>query len=180
MRASSAPLPIRRAPPRRYLRLPPVLRWVLGGALLALLLYLLSPWLTLWRLDHRVVNGPTTALAALVDIDAVREQIRSRLNKEQPSRIGEVSEPFIDWVQQLVRQRRGDALEREVSLAWVRRLLLAHGREGDGFLHAVSEAAFDSPIGFDVRVGAPGAQPAPVHLHLQRGWLGWRVTAVHY
>lgn len=178
---------LKRLTPRR-LHLSARARWALIGVAVVAGLYLMSPYFALWRLDRTAVNGPTSALSALVEIEAVRDQIRRRLNKEQDSRIGEVSGPFIDWIQRAIRGNRTDALDAIVTLAWLRNLLLTHAQTSEGFWPAIRFAFFDNPIRFRVRIGArsqgPGSSDAEsrpqVHLILERRLLGWRVTAAYY
>jgi hypothetical protein len=177
---------------QRRLHLSPRARWALIGLAFLTALYLASPYLALWRLDRTAVNGPTSALNRLVDIEAVQDQIRRRLNKDEDSRIGEVSEPFIDWIQRTIRGRSPNALRMTVTLAWLRSLLLTHAQNGTqntaGFWPAISYAFFETPTRFRVQLGAAGeaAQresnplPAPVHLILEWRGLGWRVTAAYY
>lgn len=167
---------------RSRFRLSRRLMWPSVGIALLLLLYLMSPYLTLWRLDHRVKHGPTAALSGLVDIEAARDQIMRRLNKDQDSRIGEVSDGFIAWVQLSIRDQQPDALANAVTLAWVRQLLLAHSAGDGGFLPAVTYAFYDSPVSFQVKVGSNAGRRAigPVFLRLERRLLGWRVTAIYY
>jgi hypothetical protein len=185
------PAPLRNPLPRRRLpTLPemPGLRWLGVGLLIGVSLYLTSPYLSLWRLDQTAVNGPTAALESLVDLDAIREQIRRRLNKDQESAIGEVSDTFIDWVQQNIRRNGEDAFSQAVSLAWVRQRLLAHGDGQQGFWHAMSYAFFETPTRFRVRIGAQAQDdaskdadgPPAVNLLLERGWLRWRLSAISY
>lgn len=182
------PASLREERPRLRLQAPPGLHWIGLGLLVTLSLYLISPYLSLWRLDQTAVNGPTAALDPLVDLDAVSEQIIRRLNKDQDSAIGEVSDAFIDWLQENIRRNGEDALRQTVSLAWVRERLLSHSNSARGFWPALSYAFFDGPTSFRVRIGPPleaaGTRerkaPAPVHLRLERGWLRWRVTALSY
>lgn len=169
-------------PWRRWLRLPdPVQRGLRRlGWLFALLLavYLVLPLVTLWRLDRATLQGPDSALDRFVDIDAVRLQILRRLNKDAHSHIGEVSDQFVDWIAQAVRQPGNQRLEHSVTLPWLRVLLLSRARADGGFLTRISQIGFDSPTGLRVRIGPADAQP--VHLRLQPTWRGWQVTAVHY
>jgi hypothetical protein len=172
----------------RRLHLPPRARWALIGLAFLTALYLASPYLALWRLDRTAVNGPTSALSPLVDIEAVQDQIRRRLNKDQNSRIGEVSEPFIDWIQRTIKGREPNALKMTVTPAWLRSLLLTHAQGSAGFWPAISYAFFETPTRFRVQVGAtqeavytePAPTPAPVHLILEWRGIGWRVTAAYY
>lgn len=171
---------------KRRLRLSSRARWTLIGLAFLTALYLASPYLALWRLDRTAVNGPTAALGPLVDIEAVQDQIRRRLNKEQDSRIGEVSGPFIDWIQRTIRGQDADALRATVTPAWLRSLLLTHAQDSAGFWPAISYAFFETPTRFRVQLGsareaaARESDPAPVHLILEWRGLGWQVTAAYY
>ncbi|KAA6187336.1 DUF2939 domain-containing protein [Thiohalocapsa marina] len=156
---------------RRLLRLVVLL-------VVAALLTLPWPYLTLWRLNAVIQQGTPQALAPMVRIESVREQIRRRLNKEAASHIGEVSDPFIDWIQRSIRRADNDGLQQSVTLEWLYGLLSMHATPGRGFLPAVSQAVFVSPVGFRVRIGA-GDIPATT-LRLGLGWSGWRVVAAYY
>lgn len=185
---ASSQAPLRPALPHRRPWLPARVRWVAVGLLIIASLYLVSPFISLWRLDRTTVNGPTSALGSLVDLDAVREQILSRLDKDRPSAIGEVSDAFIDWVQTTIRREGLHALPQAITLTWVRERLLTHAEDRSGFWPAISYAFYDSPTSVRVRIGQPvtqaedaSATPAPpVQLRLERGWLDWRVTAISY
>jgi len=161
---------------RRRWQTPPWLRALLAGMGILMALYILSPYLALWRLDHTIATRPPAALSGLVDIAAVREEILRRLNKDSASRIGEVSDPFIEWLQRALRESGDDALAGTVTLEWLYDLLASRGDADAHLLGAVSHAFFDGPTDFRVRIGTTN----PVHLHLEPHWLGWRVTAVYY
>ncbi|MEA3638759.1 MAG: DUF2939 domain-containing protein [Lamprobacter sp.] len=187
--SAAGPLPIPKAMPQpRRLRIPPPLRGLLLGLGIALSLYLVSPYFTLWRLNLTSVNGPTSALSALVDLDAVRHQIQWRLNKDHHSTIGEVSDDFIEWIQHSLKSNGSEALTGAVTLPWLRQLLLSHAIDRKGFWPALSYACFVSPTRFRVQIGHPpespgpaqATQPVPLHLQLGRTWLSWRVIAVYY
>jgi hypothetical protein len=168
-------MPLPRALHRPRWQTPAWLGPVLAGLALLLLLYLAGPYVTLWRLERAVAAGPPSALAGLVDIGAIRDEIRRRLNKDADSRIGEVSDPFIDWLEQALSDDGDDALETTVTLNWLHGLLAARGRGGD-LSGAVDHAFFDTPTDFHVRIG----NADPLHLHLEPHWLGWQVRAVYY
>lgn len=163
--------------PRRTVR-------VLGSSILVvvalLTVFLTWPYVTVWRLDQAVRNDDTAALSELVDLEAVRGEIKKKLNKDADSTIGDPSNSFIRWLQDGIQTLGGAALDQLVTLSWVRERLQG-GRVGDdseGFLGVVTYAFFDAPDGFVVRIGS--AMDAPVHVRLAlRGW-HWRVTAVYY
>ncbi|MBK1621347.1 hypothetical protein CKO42_23620 [Lamprobacter modestohalophilus] len=187
--SSTSQLPIQETLTRgRLQRLPLGARWALLALLITSCLYLVSPYITLWRLNFITVNGPTSALSSVVNIEAVHEQIQRRLNKEHDSAIGEVSDAFIDWIQEAIRRDGADALSHTVTLSWLRQLLLTHAEGGDGFRPAIHYAFYTSPTGFRVQIGDQTPSPegtqepqtTPVHLRLGRTWLGWRVIAAYY
>lgn len=166
------PLPSGLHRPSRALRRLGALLLVIGGMLL------IWPYVTLWRLNAAVVHGPPSALAPLVDIDGIRDQILRRLNKEEHSRIGIVSDPFIEWIEQSMRLPGNETLRQSVSLDWLYALLSGLDRDHRGFLGAVDYAFFEPPNGFLVRIDEPDR--AAVYLRMELGVLGWRVGAVYY
>jgi hypothetical protein len=155
-----------------------MLRRLLRLLFVGLLLMMIWPYVDLWRLNRLVLQEPPSALSRLVDIDSVREQILRRLNKDTDSQVGDVSDPFIEWIERGMRTPGNERLRETVTLHWLHQLLSAQGVEGRGFLPAVRYAFFEPPDGFLVRIG--GSDGAPVWLRMGLGLLGWRVTAVYY
>jgi len=153
------------------------LRLVLLPVLAALTFYLLWPYATLWRLDRAAVSGDPVDLHSVVDLDAVRAEIKKKLNKESDSTIGELSDPFIHWLEAGIQEAGSGAVDRLVTLDWVRGLLLRRG-SGDGPLQDVSYAFFDAPDGFRVTLGSSDRNPVQVRLLLRN--FAWRVSAVYY
>lgn len=145
---------------------------------LVLLAYLAWPYVTLWRLDRALARDDHDVLATLVDLDAVRDEIRRKLNKEAASAIGPVSNDFIGWLEQGIRRDGTAAIEQQVSLAWLRERLLSHSPPGGGLAGALSRAFFDDPVHFSLRIGAPSESPVYVRLSLRGS--GWRVTALSF
>ncbi|WP_295391133.1 DUF2939 domain-containing protein [uncultured Thiodictyon sp.] len=154
----------------------------LARVLLALALivfaYLVWPYLTLWRLDRALVRDDQAALARLVDLDAVRDAIRRQLNKEAVGRIGPPSDAFIAWLEDGIRRDGTAALDRAVTLEWVRERMLAHSPPGAGLGPALARAAFDDPLNFSLRLG--GASQVPVTVRMAFTGLGWRVRVLYY
>lgn len=157
-----------------------VLRIVLVSGTAALLLLLVWPYTTLWRLDQAVRADDPAALAGLVNLARIQDEIKRKLNKDADSDIGPMSDRFIQWLEKGIHALGSDAVERLVTLEWVRERLLAHaalGKEG-AFLGQVSYAFFDRGGGFRVHIGPPAANPTRVRLQLQG--LDWRISAIYY
>ncbi|HIC82368.1 MAG TPA: DUF2939 domain-containing protein [Chromatiales bacterium] len=156
-------------------------RWKRLGAVMLLLLigaWLAWPYVTLLRLERAAVAGNAATLEEIVDLDAVRTEIEKRLNKEMQSSIGEVSNAFVDWLQQGVMRLGSEAVDVLVTTDWVREQLLAKSSGGsDGFLRHISYAFYESPVIFLVRIGA--ADDDPVFLRMRLDGLRWRITAVY-
>lgn len=157
-----------------------VVAFLLGVASLLPLLFVAGPYVTLWRMDQAVGKGDMTALTDFVDLEDVRAEIKKKLNKEADSSIGELSDAFIRWLEEGIGEMGNQAVERLVTMAWVKeRLLENSGGEVDrGFLGQISYAFFEAPDRFVVRLGAEGN--TPVRLQLTRSGLHWRVSAVYY
>ena len=141
--------------------------------------YVAWPYYHVWRLDQAVIMNDRQALAAQVDLAAVREQIKRRLNKEVDSSVGEVSNAFVDWLQDGIRRMGDKAVDELVTLDWVREQLLSKNRPGDtpGFIDRIDYAFFDRIDGFIVRIGP--LDEDPVHVRLSRQGPVWRVNAVY-
>ena len=145
---------------------------------LLLLTYMAWPYVTLWRLDRALTRGHPEALAPLVDLDAVREAIRRRLNKESESAIGPVSDDFIGWLEQGIRRNGAQAIEQQVTLEWLGERLRSQSPPGGGLLGTLSRAFFEDPLHFSLRIGAPSE--SPVYVRLSFRGAGWRVTALSF
>jgi hypothetical protein len=157
-----------RRPARRLL--------LLGLALV--ILYGLWPYTTLWSLHRALVQGDAATLERLVDLDAIRDELARRLNKERASAIDGLSDDFIGWLESGVRQHGVQALERGVTLDWVRAQLTASTLPGEGFASLLADGFFESPRDFRARIGPRNAEPVILRLHLDRR--GWRVSTLYY
>lgn len=145
---------------------------------LLLAAYILWPYLTLWRIDRALVADDRETLAALVDLGGVRAEILGDLNKESERPVRPMSDAFIDWLEQAIQHDGTDALERQVTLDWVRERLLAHSPPGTGLRPALSRAFFDDPLHFSIRLGA--LDETPVLVRLSFTGTGWRITALDF
>ncbi len=137
------------------------------------------PYYHVWLLDQAVILNDRDELSGLVEMKSVRLQIKRRLNKEVDSTVGDVSNTFVDWLQDGIRRMGTEAVDRLVTLEWVREQLLSKTGPQDppGFLDQISYAFFDGPTGFLVRIGELGEDPVHFRLSLHAG--AWRLTAMY-
>jgi len=153
------------------------LGWLL--VVLALLIcYLVWPYVTLWRLDRALVRNDQIVLAHLMDLEAIRDELRRRLNKDIDSTIAPPSDAFIVWLEEAIRRDGTAALETQVDLAWVRGRMLAYSPPGAGLRPALARAFFDGPGQFSLRLNTDCGEPVVVRLGLTGS--GWRVQALYY
>ena len=141
--------------------------------------FLIWPYTAVYRLDQALLDDDLQTLSEMIDVEAVREQIKRKLNKNVESNIGDVSNGFIDWLQNGIQRLGANAVEEMVDLHWVIRQLRSHNRRIDqgGISDRLTYAFFDGPDRILLRIGALGENPVHVHLTLQG--TSWRVTAVY-
>ncbi|MBK1716579.1 DUF2939 domain-containing protein [Thiocystis violacea] len=145
---------------------------------LVLLLHGIWPYAALWSLDRALARRDQATLAALVDLEAVRDEIARRLNKDRVSVIEGVSDPFIAWLETGIRQHGDEALQSLVTLEWVGDQFGAVAPSRLGLLASISEVFFEGFGDVRVRVDRPSADPLNLRLQFRR--LGWRLTMVSY
>ena len=147
--------------------------------LLIVTAFLIWPYTAVYRLDQALVRNDQQALSEMIDVDAVREQIKRKLNKNVQSNIGDVSNGFIDWLQSGIQRLGADAVDEMVDLPWVVRQLRAHNRHAEqgGVLDRLTYAFFDGPDRLLLRIG--DWDESPVHAHLSLQGVSWRITAVY-
>jgi hypothetical protein len=152
--------------------------------LIAAIVFGAWPYYHLFRLDDALGKNNMAALEPLIDVQAIRENYKERIEKglgletlPQPQDPGSA----LAWLQQNL-QRLGDAaLEQSITLEWVRDSLKeAAARSSDKqppyFLSGIDFAFFESYDSFIVRLGELGINATHVRFHLQ-DWT-WRVTDI--
>jgi hypothetical protein len=146
---------------------------------LVVLAFLVWPYTAIYRLDQALQADDLQTLNELVDMSAVREQIKRKLNKNVESTIGDVSNSFIDWLQNGIQRMGADAIEQMVDIRWVMAQLRSHNRNPDrgGIMKRMTYAFFDGPDRLLLRIGE--LDENPVHAHLSLQGLQWRITAVY-
>lgn len=151
---------------------------LLLAALALVALYGLWPYGMLWSLNRALIQNDRETLALLVDLDAIRDELTRRLNKEQVSAIETLSDEFIAWLATGIRQHGVTALEARVTLDWVCEQLTARSATGHGLPPMLSYGCFEGPFRFRVRLGQRHANPLAMRLRLSA--TGWRVATLYY
>ncbi|MGD8910392.1 MAG: DUF2939 domain-containing protein [Chromatiales bacterium] len=147
--------------------------------LLCVLAFFIWPYTVVYRLDRALTLNHRQTLAEMVDIQSVREQIKRKLNKNLDSSIGNVSNSFIDWLQDGIQELGANAVDQMVDTDWVAAQLRSHNPDPNegGFYKQLSYAFFDGPDRLLLRVGE--LDDNPVHAHLKLQGAQWRITAVY-
>lgn len=151
---------------------------LLASLIVLLLLYGLSPFVTLWSLNRALIRDDQAALATLVDLDAIRDEIGRRLNKDRDSAIDALSDPFIHWLEAGIRQHGARALDTLVTFDWVRAQMRPQLTVGQDLRAMLSRGFFVGPRDFRLHLGLPDAPPVMARLHL--GASGWRLNMLYY
>ena len=148
--------------------------------LLAVVLWGAYPYVQVYRLDRALQANDSTTLAALIDIAAVKEDQRTRLEQRANSAIGQGDDPISSMLRAGAKRLGESAIDTVIDIAWVRGQLAGpDARKGQfpALLERVDYAFFDNWNRFMVRVGELGKNP----LHFRLGFADWqwRVVAVY-
>ena len=155
------------------------MKLLLYAIVLLLLGFLAWPFTVIYRLDQALETNDRQAIEQLVDIKSIQQQIKRKMNKEVESSIGDVSNSFVEWLQNGIQRLGNDAIERMVTTDWVLSELRSHNpdpRQG-GFMDQLTYAFFDGPDSLLLRVG--DLDDNPVHARLTLRDLAWRITAIY-
>lgn len=147
-------------------------------ALLVLLAFLVWPYLSVWRLNQAALSADPADLSEMVDLSSIRLAIKQKLDKDVQTPLGDFSDGFVQWLERGFRTEGQGAVDRLVTIDWVRDRLLEQSMPGEGFLPRISYAFFDEPTAFRLRLGA--ADQRPIQVRLQPAGLFWQVTALYH
>ncbi|QIK38590.1 DUF2939 domain-containing protein [Caldichromatium japonicum] len=155
-----------------------ILGVILSILMLCTLLYGVWPYLTLWRLERAAHQDDWETLAELVDLGRVRAEIQARLNKDQASVIGAVSDGFIAWIETGIHKYGREAIPSLVTLSWVRDQFARIPDHALGLWVAISGVFFAAPDDLRLQIErAPAA--GPLFIRLERQGLSWRTTMIY-
>lgn len=150
------------------------------GLVLAFVLVAFAAWpyYTLFRLDTALAASDPAAIGRFVDLTAIRRSYQDRLGANLDravSRQGADAAPVLGWLAQGLRGLGAAALERAITLEWVRDQLRAAASaatdERPAYLLAgVSGARFLSWDRFLVRLGQGSAETRVTFGLTDAGW----------
>lgn len=147
--------------------------------LIALIAFGAWPYYQVFRLDEALGKNDTTALAELIDVEAVRRNYQERV--EGGLGLGQPQDPAsaFGWLQQNLQRLGEAAIADTITLDWVAaNLREAAARASDKqppyFMAGIDFAFFESPDRFLIRLGELGR--GETHVRMTREGLRWRVT----
>lgn len=155
------------------------------GLLLAFVLvaFAVWPYYTLFRLDTALAEPDPAAIASFVDLAAIRASYQDRLGATLDRTVtqqGPEAAPVLGWLAQGLRGLGNSALERAITLGWVRDQLRAAAaaatQKRPAYLMAgVSSARFRSWDRFLVRLGQDGTE---TRVAFRLTTAGWRISDI--
>ena len=151
--------------------------------LLAILLFGLWPYYTIFRIDNALAQPNAAALAPYVDLPAVQSAYKQRLGHTVEGfvpRGDSDGERVIGWLAENLTRLGDTALDQALTLDWLRGMLQgaaeqATNKRPANFIAGIDFAFFESWNRFVIRLGELGAGTAVV-LTLQG--TDWRITDV--
>jgi hypothetical protein len=158
--------------------------WKLGlGAAVATAvfaaLYIASPYYTLWRLKHAIVNKDSLALERIVDWPGIRNQIRSEALAASYGSTLPDTNAFAALGTALGSAMVGPYIESFINPA----VIIRASENRSAFVESVDVRSgyFVGPMTFRLDVlDIPGDEPGKLALILEFQGTGWRVTHVDF
>ena len=157
-------------------------KYVAGLLLFTCLALLAWPYLYVYRLDAAIGARDLTSLERLVDLKAIRAQVKTDLDKEVDGTIGSDGGRVGRWLKQGIKLVSDSAIDANIDMQWVMTSLSQRPTEPPqartSLIGDVSYAFFEAPDRFMVRLGELGADPVHVQMNLQEDRV-WRVVAIY-
>jgi len=136
---------------------------------LAIMAYLVWPYVHLYQLNDAVNNNDKAAIENLVDFAEVNKVHKENLKWKSEQMAGGVAKDLIQKGAEFAEMFTGEIDANEM----VKRLRAMEGSPWD----QTSFAFFESPTRFTIRLGKLGQNPIHVQMTLQ-DWY-WRITAIY-
>lgn len=146
--------------------------------ILAILAAIAWPYYTVYRLDRALALNDRQELEKLLDLEAIRRQLRQVLDQNIEGMVERYDNLLFKFLRGGVKEVGGtayDALDDD----WFRDTVLTAQRRSNSrrsLLGGFSFACFERPTRFLIRAGDLGKNP--VHLYMTLKHWRWRVTAV--
>ncbi|MEM7407528.1 MAG: DUF2939 domain-containing protein [Pseudomonadota bacterium] len=140
------------------------------------------PYIYVYRLDQAVAANDPVRLARLIDMDAVRTQVKAELDREVDGAVGSDGGRVTRWLKQGIKLVSDTAIDANIDIHWVQQAL--NTRPGEppsprpSLIGDISYAFFESYDRFLIRMGELGQNPVHVQMALQDDNT-WRVVAIH-
>jgi len=146
---------------------------------LLLIVYIAWPYVAVYRLDRALAVNDRDELVKLIDVDAIRRQLRGRLDREIEGVAERYDNPIFRFLRGGAKELTSTTFE-DIDYEWVREFVQETQRRSATqrrpVLGSFSFAFFESPRRFLIRVGEMGENPVHLRMTLQ-GWQ-WRVSAL--
>ena len=153
------------------------MRWISRLLFLAIVLYVVLPYYSLYRLEHALVIDDVEQISHFIDLEQVRKNYKLGLRiREGEGREGVVKQLFRGTANAMSEM----TVDQLVSLNWVRKQLVAaeSGQVGQSMFASLDHAFFEFPNQFMVRLGT--LENNPTHLIFVREDWVWRLVAIHH
>ena len=149
------------------------MKYLFAVLITTLCVYIGWPYAYAYRIDKALSESDRGTLNRLVDIEAIRLEIKRSIDREMDTALGADSEGILGWLKSKVSEFGERAIEENIDLSWVSRTLTANG----AFRQQTTHAFFESWDEFVIRLGELGQDPIHVRMTLARG--NWRITAIY-
>ena len=149
------------------------MKYVIALLILTSSVYLAWPFAYLYRIDKALSESDRDTLSRLVDLDAIRAEIKRSIDRDMDTALGTDDDGVLGWLKSKVGKIGVRAIDESITLSWVSRTLTAEG----GLRQQTTHAFFESWNVFVIRLGELGQDPVHVKMTLTRG--NWRVRAIY-
>lgn len=125
------------------------MKYIIWTLFLVLLVYLGWPYAYVYRIDKALTENDRATLNRLVDLDAIRAEIKHNIDRDMDTALGVDSDGVLGWLKSKVAQIGERAIDESIDLVWVSRMLTTNG----AFRQQTTHAFFESWNEFVVRLG---------------------------
>jgi hypothetical protein len=147
--------------------------------LLGILAFVAWPYTVVYRLDRAVLAHDRRELEKLLDLVAIRQQLKQQLDQNIEDYTEQLDNLVLRFLRGGVKEIGAVSLEA-IDADWVQAALLAAQQNPPAprrrLLGGFSFACFERPTRFLVRAGELGNHPVHLYLALRQGQ--WRVSGV--